>query len=133
MKRPRLGYGLAIAFSLAVWAALAHSCSAQPADLVRVNDEVNRSIRYRSDLDQYGRPDYWVGSPASNEGDCEDYALTKYDRLGRGRVVVVGWQNERIHRLRGFHAVLVIDGWVLDNIERQVVTVETARRYYTGL
>jgi predicted transglutaminase-like cysteine proteinase len=106
---------------------------AQPADLVRVNDEVNRSIRYRSDLDQYGRPDYWVGSPASNEGDCEDYALTKYDRLGRGRVVVVGWQNERIHRLRGFHAVLVVDGWVLDNIERRVVPVETARRYYTGL
>jgi predicted transglutaminase-like cysteine proteinase len=105
---------------------LTTNAKAQPAELVRVNDEVNRSIRYRSDLDQYGIADWWVSNPASGEGDCEDYALTKQARLGRGRVAIVGYRNQR-------HAVLIVDGWVLDNIERRVVSVETARRYYTGL
>lgn len=114
-------------YGLALWGLIcivvpAPAC-AQPADLVRVNDEVNRSIRYRSDLDQYGVADRWVANPASGEGDCEDYALTKQARLGRGLVAIVDYRNQR-------HAVLVVDGWVLDNIERRVVSLETARRYY---
>ncbi len=116
----------ALLIVLAVLIVWTHEAKAQPADLVRVNDEVNASIRYRSDLDQYGVVDRWVVNPLSGEGDCEDYALTKRQRLGRGELVIVGYR-------RLVHAVLVVDGWVLDNIERRVVSVETARRYYTGL
>lgn len=124
-------YGLAL-WGLIVLVVPDPAC-AQPADLVRVNDEVNRLIRYRSDLDQYGEPDRWVASPASGEGDCEDYAFTKREQLGRGRVAFVRWREPRQQRRYGDHAVLVVDGWVLDNIERRVVSIEDARRYYTGL
>jgi predicted transglutaminase-like cysteine proteinase len=128
MKRPRLGYGLAIAFSLAVWAALAHSCSAQPADLVRINDEVNRSIRW---VPQRDGMDTAQVLPA--EGDCDDYVWSKFILLSREGVA---WERMRVAPVtyrRQDHVVLIVDGWVLDNIERSVVTVETARRYYTGL
>jgi predicted transglutaminase-like cysteine proteinase len=131
MKRlPRILVWLAvIAFCAWFWwglIGLVSKAFAQPAELVRVNDEVNASIRYRSDLDQYGVVDWWVVNPPSGEGDCEDYALTKRQRLGRGELVIVGYRRQA-------HAVLIVDGWVLDNIERRVVTVQTARRYYTGL
>lgn len=116
----------AVLIVLAVLIVSAHEAKAQPAELVRVNDEVNRSIRYRSDLDQYGVVDWWVVNPPSGEGDCEDYALTKRQRLGRGELVIVGYRRQ-------VHAVLIVDGWVLDNIERRVVPLATARRYYTGL
>ncbi len=116
----------AVLIVLAVLIVWTHDAKAQPAELVRVNDEVNRSIRYRSDLDQYGVVDWWVVNPPSGEGDCEDYALTKRQRLGRGELVIVGYRRQ-------VHAVLIVDGWVLDNIERRVVPLATARRYYTGL
>jgi predicted transglutaminase-like cysteine proteinase len=123
----------AVLIVLAVLIVWAHDAKAQPAELVEINDEVNTSIRYRSDLEQYGVVDWQVANPVSGMGDCEDYALTKRHRLGRGDVVVVGWRDARQQRRYGHHAVLVVDGWVLDNIERRVVPVETARRYYTGL
>lgn len=96
---------------------------AQPADLSRVNDSVNRSIAYQSDRDQYGVEDWPMANPVSGRGDCEDYALTKQAILGRGEVVIVRYRE-------AVHAVLIVDGWVLDNIEGRVVSVETARRYY---
>jgi predicted transglutaminase-like cysteine proteinase len=123
----------AVLIVLAVLIVWSHDAQAQPAELVEINDEVNISIRFRSDLEQYGVVDWQVANPVSGMGDCEDYALTKRHRLGRGEVVVVGWRDARQQRRYGHHAVLIVDGWVLDNIERRVVTVETARRYYTGL
>lgn len=91
--------------------------------LIRANDQVNRSLVYESDWDQYGVEDWPMANPVSGRGDCEDYALTKQALLGRGEVVRVLYRG-------AVHAVLIVDGWVLDNIERRVVSVETARRYY---
>ena len=45
------------------------------AQIVEVNDIVNQTVTPKSDLDNYGVPDYWA--IASKYGDCEDYALTK--------------------------------------------------------
>ena len=94
------------------------------AQIAVVNRVVNSSVRYMSDLAQYGELDRW-SSPletfATGRGDCEDYAIAKYVALreigfasGDLRVVLV---NDT--RARQDHAVLAVrqDGrWlILDN------------------
>ncbi len=67
-----------------VWSRLRGSLSAQnvsPLEILhRVNAEVNKGIRYRSDTDNYGVPDYWA-SPAEvarrSSADCKEFALVK--------------------------------------------------------
>lgn len=87
-----------------------------------VQREVNGSIRYRSDLSQYGMLEKWVADPASGEGDCEDYALTK-----RLRLLALGAALEDVAIVVGTawggepHAVCyALDDagrwWVLDNM-----------------
>ena len=44
--------------------------------LERVNREINASLAFRLDREQYGAPDFWT-IPATGQGDCEDYALAK--------------------------------------------------------
>ena len=44
-----------------------------------VNADVNASVTYKTDLEQYGRLEYY--EPAGKYGDCEDYALPKRQRL----------------------------------------------------
>lgn len=44
-----------------------------------INAEVNRSVTYKTDLEQYGKLEFW--EPAGEFGDCEDYALLKRQRL----------------------------------------------------
>jgi predicted transglutaminase-like cysteine proteinase len=41
----------------------------------RINSQVNASVKYKTDLEQYSTPDFWV--EAGTLGDCEDYALLK--------------------------------------------------------
>lgn len=43
----------------------------------RINEQVNSSTTYLSDAANYGKPEFWAECPATNLGDCEDYALTK--------------------------------------------------------
>jgi len=40
-----------------------------------INREVNESVQYKTDLEQYGKPEFWKEAGAF--GDCEDYALLK--------------------------------------------------------
>lgn len=68
-------------------------------------------------MEQYGVADKWVANPASNKGDCEDYALTKLYRVVKAGLsanrcaVYLCWTRENI-----YHAVLVIDDrFVLEN------------------
>jgi predicted transglutaminase-like cysteine proteinase len=49
--------------------------------LERINFEVNNDIQYRTDIDLYGRGDFWAIVQGRGQGDCEDYALTKRARL----------------------------------------------------
>jgi predicted transglutaminase-like cysteine proteinase len=102
--------------------------------------EVNRFANYApyiTDPVNYGVADYWATPRQflSKDGDCEDYAITKfYSLLTLGipgdqmRVVVLNDLNLRIA-----HAVLVVyvDGvaWLLDNQIRDVVRADTVRHY----
>ena len=45
----------------------------------RINSQVNASVQYKTDLEQYSRPEFWV--EANTFGDCEDYALLKRESL----------------------------------------------------
>ena len=45
----------------------------------RINSDVNASVTYKTDLEQYATPEFW--KEASAFGDCEDYALLKRQRL----------------------------------------------------
>ena len=53
------------------------------AQLERVNEFFNQ-IPFKSDLEHWGKPDYWatpVEFLATNGGDCEDYSIAKYMTL----------------------------------------------------
>ena len=77
-----------------------------------------------------------AGAVPVKDGDCEDYAITKfYSLLSLGipneqmRVVVLNDMN-----LRTAHAVLVVylDGvaWLLDNQIREVVQADVVHHYH---
>lgn len=77
-----------------------------------INDEVNRSP-YITDPENWGLRDYWaaVAEFLRRDGDCEDYAITKYEALkslgfprSAMRIVVVQDENLNIA-----HAVLSVD------------------------
>jgi len=96
-----------------------HLTSEVWGELQSVNARVNDSIWPVDDERHYGRAEYWT-IPTDGYGDCEDYALTKRQQLGRLGLpmkalrvaVVITGRNNR-------HAVLTIatdDGdFVLDN------------------
>lgn len=48
--------------------------------LQQTNRDVNDSIEFALDIDQYGVEDFWA-RPDSGRGDCEDLALEKRSRL----------------------------------------------------
>lgn len=114
----------------AAWVALlARLAPATPDEQIR---EVNRFVNrwtYRTDLDVYGRSDFWA-TPLqffARSGDCEDYAIAKYESLRR-----LGFPADRLRLVvledtrRGLaHAVLVVyagaDVLILDNLSGEPV------------
>ena len=84
----------------------------------RINSDVNASVNYKTDLEQYSKPEYWV--EANTFGDCEDYALLK-----RQRLLEAGFARKDLHlaccwvETEAYHCVLLCNtskGWfVLDN------------------
>ena len=93
--------------------------------LNRVNDRVNEDIVPETDLENYGRADYWT-IPTDGYGDCEDYALTKRrEMIADGlpelalRIAVV------IAPDGGRHAELTVStdkgDYVLDNLRARIV------------
>jgi len=84
----------------------------------RINSQVNASVTYKTDLQQYGKSEFWV--EANTLGDCEDYALLK-----RAYLLEQGWDADKIHlaccwtEAGEYHCVLLVDtdnGWyALDN------------------
>jgi len=84
----------------------------------RINSQVNASVSYKTDLEQYSRPEFWV--EANTFGDCEDYALLKRQVLLKS-----GFDRKDLHlaccwdETGAYHCVLLCrtdKGWfVLDN------------------
>lgn len=64
------------------------------AELYAVDHYVNNRVKYKEDKDNYGQADYWA-SPAetlkNGNGDCEDYASTKWAILR-----MMGWSSEQM-------------------------------------
>src|SRR3990167_5069528 len=52
--------------------------------LRKVNDFVNRAVRFGTDAAIWGKPDYWatpLETLSLGRGDCEDFAIAKYVTL----------------------------------------------------
>lgn len=93
-------------------------------ELDRVQWEVNRQVRPREDLDQYGKAEYW--NYPGRFGDCEDYALEK-----RRKLIALGWPKSALllasaeNDSGDMHLVLVVvtskGDYVLDNRYRRAL------------
>lgn len=120
------------------WQAMIEEARGQtPMNQLRTVNRFLNGWRYRSDAENYGRRDYWA-TPLEflrRSGDCEDYAIIKYvslRQLGFAaeelRVVVVRDIERDIA-----HAVLAVylddDVYILDNLNRFVVTQDEVTRY----
>lgn len=80
-----------------------------------VNSDVNAGWKYqREDRDHWQSPSEMMNSGA---GDCEDFAILKRAIIGRGEIVI-GYDNV----LGGNHAVLFVDGVVLDCTHDKLLT-----------
>lgn len=99
------------------------------ASLLRqVNNTINASIRYRSD-----RSEVW--SVGGMSGDCEDFALTKRNRLIRAGLPAGALRMATARTARGeLHAVLIVKtdkgDLVLDNIRKTIVPRERSGYRY---
>ena len=56
----------------------------------RINSDVNASVSYKTDLEQYSKPEHWC--LPTDFGDCEDYALLK-----RHRLIESGFARKDLH------------------------------------
>jgi len=84
----------------------------------RINSDVNASVAYKSDLEQFDTPEFWA--MAGKFGDCEDYALLK-----RNALLNAGWPKDKLGlcvcytQLGEGHCVLWVDtdkgSFILDN------------------
>ena len=91
------------------------------AQLVKVNEEINRQVAYRRDAEK----DVW--EIADRAGDCEDYAIRKLQTLvqehgfPRGALTLAACRDPRG---RG-HAVLLVHSdrgvYVMDNLKTRVL------------
>ena len=87
----------------------------------RINSQVNASVSYKTDLEQYSTPEFWL--EANTFGDCEDYALLKRELLRQQ-----GFDEDKIHittcwinvkAIDTGHCVLIVETdkgqFILDN------------------
>ncbi|WP_140986274.1 transglutaminase-like cysteine peptidase [Asticcacaulis tiandongensis] len=93
----------------------------------QVNHDVNRRLRSRSDLSQFGRDDYWFVPDLNADayGDCEDYVLLK-----RRLLIENGFAPDTLSiaivetRRRETHAVLILTtdsgDFILDNLRNSI-------------
>jgi predicted transglutaminase-like cysteine proteinase len=120
------------------WRALVRSQRGNsPYEQLRAVNRFVNSWPYKSDMENYGRRDYWA-SPLeflTRSGDCEDYAITKYVTLRE-----LGFEPERLRLvvvhdvLRDIaHAVLAVylegEVYILDNLTNAVLPQHRITQY----
>ncbi|WP_306253752.1 transglutaminase-like cysteine peptidase [Parvularcula sp. IMCC14364] len=94
--------------------------------VIDINRSINRSLRPRTDMDNYGVQEKWalpLSTGASRFGDCEDYALEKRQKLLEAGVPTNAmYLATALSRTAGLHSVLVIalpeGDYVLDNLNQ---------------
>lgn len=94
-------------------------------ELKQVNDQVNTTVVPMTDLEHYGKIDWWT-YPVDGKGDCEDYVLEK-----RRRLIALGWSESTLlitvvrDEDNEGHAILTVrtdnGDFVLDNKRRDIV------------
>jgi predicted transglutaminase-like cysteine proteinase len=87
--------------------------------ICKINTDVNKDTRYKSDMSLYEKADYWEPSSSNpkHQGDCEDYALEKRKRListgefdySSVRLATCWVEGENGEAGKGgYHAVLIV-------------------------
>lgn len=96
-----------------------------------VNDFFNQNLVYTNDVDQYNAKEYWAALPEtmkSGGGDCEDFAIAKYDTLRSLGVDQSALRITNVTSNEGPHMVLLYspdgqfkDPLVLDNAHEEML------------
>lgn len=108
------------------------------AALETVNRWVNQTVQFTDDATLYGRRDYWASASEtlkSGKGDCEDYAILKYQIL-----LDMGFAPDRMYltlardKIRNReHAVLIVKSegrfYLLDNAMDSVAIADGSHDY----
>ena len=112
-------------------------------DAVRkVNSWVNRTITYAEDIDLYGQRDYWATASETlrkRKGDCEDYAILKYQILMQMGVapsdMFLTLARDRVRN--SDHAVLIVkmadQFYLLDNNTKELLPANAGQEYTARL
>lgn len=108
------------------------------------NTGVNTIIDEATDMEQYGKEDYWASpleTMSTLKGDCEDIVMLKYMAL---LALQVSYKNMRIgivHNKKDkpnkFHMILLVsfqnELYVLDNLRKDVVPLDKTRYHIEEL
>lgn len=108
------------------------------ATLSRVNGWANQTIDYVEDSANYGMRDYWATASEtlqSGRGDCEDFAILKYQALA-----ALGFDRSRMYLTlardlvrNADHAVLIVQiggtAYMLDNATDTLLPADIAHDY----
>lgn len=102
-------------------------------DMVRINNTVNVSIRPRTDMEMWGKPEVWSYPQA--EGDCEDYVLLKRHMLMQQGIPAGSLLITVVRQPNGDgHAVLTVrtdhGDFILDNLEGRILEWEATDYEY---
>jgi predicted transglutaminase-like cysteine proteinase len=105
--------------------------------IVKTQWDCNNSTTYKSDKENHGLLEYWVGDQHLKVGDCEDYALKKMKILQKEGIpeecmgVATCFVNGEYSR---GHAILLVStdkgDYVLDNRFDEVLPWNEMPEYY---
>ncbi|WP_120077025.1 transglutaminase-like cysteine peptidase [Aurantiacibacter odishensis] len=101
-------------------AGLVADSSSRVETLASVNRWANRRVEYADDIANYGSRDYWATASEtlrSGRGDCEDYAILKYQMLA-----ALGFDRSRMF--------LTLARDLVRNADHAVLIVEVEGRHY---
>ncbi len=101
-------------------AGLVDDSSSRVETLASVNRWANRRVEYADDIANYGSRDYWATASEtlrSGRGDCEDYAILKYQMLA-----ALGFDRSRMF--------LTLARDLVRNADHAVLIVEVEGRHY---
>lgn len=106
-------------------AAPLHFTTAFWQHIVKVNNDINHSVKPMTDEQIYGKDEYWT-YPDKGLGDCEDYALDKQRKLMQEGIPAADLLLTVVRKSDGEgHAVLTLrtDGgdFILDNMTDKVL------------